>query len=295
MPVFAVLLMAGALATAAGCATPTPADMLVAQTGKQEAQDLLDAFAHAVREKDPAPISSLLSPTLRPREADQLEARLARASWLERYSGYAPDIDRALDQAGWRDWKGTELRLVLSGTGAFGPTTEDEITLAKAGGKWRISGCKMAEPRPGDALDPPQAVRQQVEPKVRHMMAELKEGRMAAIVYELPDKASARERPLTLSGWQSLWMSSTPGISVVEDLEMMRQFTVLAWPDPQAELQYVYDSSGTIAVFYEVPYVWLAGGIDKADILRLKFIFLKGSEGWTFYTVHLSAKAIPYS
>lgn len=153
----------------------------------------------------------------------------------------------------------------------------------------------MAVPEPGDALDPPQEVRQQIGPKVRGMMSEMKDGRMAAILYELPDKSSARERPLTLPWWQSFWMSRTPGIPIVQDLGIMRQFTMRAWPDPQREPRYVYDSPDTIAVLYELPYVWLEGGIDKTDILRLKFIFLKASEGWTFYTVHLSAKAIPYS
>lgn len=138
--VFAVVLMAGLVGTAAGCATPTPADMLAAQTGKQEARRLLEAFAQAVRQKAPELIRPFISPTLRPPEADELQARLGRAGWLERYSRYAPDIDGALDQTDWRDWKGARLRLILSGTDAFGQATEDQVILLKVDGKWHIRG-----------------------------------------------------------------------------------------------------------------------------------------------------------
>jgi hypothetical protein len=153
----------------------------------------------------------------------------------------------------------------------------------------------MAVPRPGDTLEPPEEVRKQVEPKVRHLMTELREGRLGAVLYELPESPSARRRPLTLSWWQSLWIPSEPGIQVIEDLEKMRGFSIRTWPDAEARLHYVYDAPGTMAVVYELSYVWLAGGIDTPDTLRLKFIFQRGAEGWTFYALYLSAKAIPYS
>jgi len=290
----ALALLLGALAMAAGCAAPTPEEVAAAQAGKAAARETLDSFVQAVRQKDAALLRPLLSPGLSLRAADLLVAGVEEATWLERYSGYAPDIDATLSQTGWRDWQEPTVSLTLSAAAAGG-ATEDEVTLARRDSKWLIVGCAMARPGPGERLDPPQDVRQQIEPKVHHMMTELMEGRVADILYEMPDTAAARERPLNVPWYLMLFESPYPGVAIAEDLEKARQFNILTWPNPQAPVPFFYESPGSIAVVFHLRYVWFAGDIYDEDTLHLRFIFDRGPEGWSLYTVRLSARGIPDS
>jgi hypothetical protein len=280
---------------AAGCAAPTPQDLQAADAGRQQAERAIQALARAVVDKDPALITPFLSPRLSPRDVSLLQSRLEQASWLERYSGYTPDLVEALGGTSWRDWRRPEVCLAVPVVAAYGQTSEDELTLEKVEDEWLIKGLQMAEPRPGDLLDPPAAVRRAIEPQARELMADLEGGHYSSVMYALPKDQASRFRPPVLSWWERLIGSSVAGISVLSDLETMQEFSILAWPDLQAVPQLVYDSPNVIAVLYEVPYVWLRGGVSETDVLRMKLLYRKTPDGWTFFSIRLSGKAIPSS
>ena len=139
------------------------------------------------------------------------------------------------------------------------------------------------------------AVRRAIEPQARELMADLEGGHYSSVMYALPKDQASRFRPPVLSWWERLIGSSVAGISVLSDLETMQEFSILAWPDLQAVPQLVYDSPNVIAVLYEVPYVWLRGGVSETDVLRMKLLYRKTPDGWTFFSIRLSGKAIPSS
>lgn len=282
-------------ALAVGCAAATPEDLMASRAGSEQVARLLESFADAVRMKDPAMVRPLLSPLLGPDQVVEREARLREASWLASYSGYALDTPLALLGTSWRRWRRPELDLEVPGTATFGRRFEDEFELVRIDGEWRIDDFHMTRPREGDVLQPPEGVKRQLEAKARQITADLQAGRIGSVLSELPSKGSGLFREPTRSFWQKLFGMSAPQVPLYYDFELLGKLTVTRWPQPEDPVVFCYAGSGCVAVHYELPYVWPEGGIRQKDILRMSLIFLDTQQGWAFYSIRLSGKAIPYS
>jgi hypothetical protein len=282
-------------ALAVGCAAATPEDLMASRAGSEQAQRLLESFADAVRAKDPTMLRPLLSLWLGPDEIGEREARLKEASWLASYSGYTLDASQAVSAVSWRVWRRTEIELEVPGTAAFGRRFEDEFELVRTDGEWRLRDFHMTQPREGDVLEPPEGVKRELEAKARQVTADLQAGRIGSVLSELPSKGSGLFREPTLSFWQKLFGMSVPPVPLYYDFELLGKLMVTRWPQPEDPVVFRYAGSGCVAVHYELSYVWPEGGIRQRDILRMSLIFLDTQQGWAFYSIRLSGKAIPYS
>ncbi len=282
-------------ALAVGCATPTPRDLEVAESGGEQVKELFGSLAEAIRQQDAGLLKSLLSPTLKQRDAARLQVRVGQASWLERYSGYTPDIESALAGIHWEEWKQGRFSLEVSASNIFGDRLEDAFELVSVEGQWRILDVKMAEPQKGDLLNPPQRVKEDLMPQVRLILQLLKEGKTGTIYRELLHEDARRFRKPTLSWWQRWTAGAPPQISIYADLQSTRQFRFSDWPDADQEVAFAYAAPNGVTAVYEVEYTWPGAGIEEADLLRIELTFFPTEEGWVFFGIGLFGKGIVYS
>ncbi len=281
-------------ALTAGCMTATPQQLQNAQAARAEAQDLLDSFAVCIRRQDASGLRPLVAPSLAPSEFQRLAIRLEAASWLRSYKGYALDAGPALQHVSWRDWEAGRVEVYVPVTNDNGDSMSNRFVLTRGSAGWYIKEFSVAEPHVGDLIDPPPSVAQQIQPVVKQMMSALEEGNIAQIWYALPDDANARLRSPVLTFWQRLSASDVPSVmSIMGDLELVRQLHIAAWPDTSAPLEMTWVGPGAVNVVYALPYALASD--PRAQALRVELMFVRQQSGWAFYTVRFYGAAIPYS
>ncbi len=278
-----------------GCAAPTVQNLQVAEQGREEAGRLLSAFGEAVRQDSPHLVEPLLAPTLSRGKAREILNCTEAVVWLRRYTGYKIDAEAVLRGVGWRKWESGAFWVKVPCTNSMGRRFKDRFALARVDGQWSIYDLELTGPRSGDALDPPEEVRKQLWPKIQVILDNMREGHISEIFYELPEEDACRKRSPKLSWWRRLLRLSPGSQGIYDDLERLEEFLISDWPLAEEVYGLAYVPTRGIMAVYQVPYVWPEGGIREADILRIQIVFMKSGETWTFYTLRLSGKGIPYS
>ncbi len=123
----------------------------------------------------------------------------------------------------WRDWDMGLVQVSIPVTNANGNTFTNRFTFARGSQGWYIRDFSVDQPDPGDLIEPPPAVAQQIQPNVKEIMSALRDGRIAEIWYDLPQDPNARMRVPVLSFWQRLGASDAPqAFSIMDDLTPSR-------------------------------------------------------------------------
>jgi len=282
-----------AAALAAGCMAATPQQAQSAQASRLEARSLLDSFAACIRQKDASGLRPLVAPSLAPSQFLPLALKLEGASWLKSYDGYSMEAGPALDAVSWSRWDSGTVGLSVPVTNANGDTFRNRFTLAHGQAGWYIKDFTVDQPKPGDLVDPPPAVEQQITPIVKSLMSALRDGRIAEIWYALPDDPNARLRAPVLGFWERLGSSGVPDvISIFDDLNVVKRLRIAAWPDTSGPLELTWLGPGAVTVVYALPYAW---SDPDSQSLRVELTFLRRDAGWAFYTIRFHGAAIPYS
>ncbi len=279
-----------------GCASPTVQNLQVAEQGREEARRLLSDFGEAVRLDSPDRVERLLTPTLSPGKAWEILNSTEEVIWLRRYTGYKVDVEAVLPGVGWRKWDSGVFWVNVPCTNSGGQRFKDRFRLARVDGQWSICDLELTEPRSGDVLDAPEEVQKQLWPKMQFILDNLKkEGRITEIYYALPDENSARKRPPKQSWWRRLLGLGPGPQDIYTDMQMLKDFDFANWPQAEEVYALAYVPPKGIMAVYQVRYTWPEGGILEPDVLRIRIIFRKSGETWTFDTLRLSGKGIPYS
>jgi len=277
-----------------GCAMPSQQELRAAGDARAQAAQLLDTFALAVRQDNEDLVASLLSRSLSPGEAGALLNRVRRVSWLKRYTGYRVDSARAVRRVGWRQWVLGRARVEASCTNLAGERFTDVFGFVRDGEQWAICDVELNGPVPGDELDLPQDVMVELRPTLEGFLDNLRNGRIADVMYDLPKESLLRE-PKT-SFWDRLWGNVPDGpVNIYADLETMQNFSFSQWPEADKPHVVLYVPPGGIDVRYLVPYAWPAGGVEETDMLHVDIIFMKDGGRWTVRSLRLSGKGIPFS
>lgn len=286
----AVALVAAALT--AGCVTPTPAELQTAEEARTQVQPILETFALALREQDPALMKPILSPYLRPTEVGILEKAIQNTTWLALYEEYSPDFASALAGVDWREWQKDLVVVGVPYADAFGAQTVDRFSLHHRDGHWSLVSFALKPVAPGDRLTPPYEVRNLLQERAGQLLAKLRAGHIMEVYYALPNDALYRYVERTW--WEKATQDKPDHVSILNDLEQLQRFTVMDWPKPQ-ESTFIFAENGGVNVHYDIPYVWPAAGIVQPDVLRMDFNFLPVDDGWLFHQLRLAAIGIPYT
>lgn len=285
-------LMAAALL--AGCVSPTPQEAQNAKSARTEAERLLSGFADAMQAKDPARLGGLVAPSISPKDALALAAKLEGASWLRSYSGYTLEAAPVLDGVSWGDWNTGRVELTIPVTNDAGARFKNHFVLARVREGWCIKDFTVDQPKRGEPLDPPAAVVQQIRPAIQQTLKALQEGHIAEVWYSLPQDPAARYRMPVLSFWQKLGLSQGAGpISIYDDLATVKELPIAAWPDPAQSPELTWLGPGAVLCTYELPYAWASE--SGPQTLRVEMTFLKRNAVWTFYLIRFHGAPIPYS
>lgn len=276
---------------AAGCAA-TPEQRQAVQQARLEAMELLDGFAAAIQEKAPDALRPLLAPRTGQSRFVELGLRMRNASWLEFYSGYTLDVRHAVENVRSARWLDGEAELTVAGSNAQGERFEDQFVLSRGQGGWYIKDFTLRQPEPGDPLDPPPQVAEQIRPQVVQIMTWLKEGRIGEIYYAMPEEPQFRYRMPKLSFWQKLSAGDVGPISVFTDLQRFRRLTIAAWPDLSQPLELEWLAPGAMNAVYELPYAWQS---PELETLTVRLTFVEKAGAWTFHQISLVGAAMPYS
>jgi len=291
------LLLFACLAVAAGgCAGLPSKEEPEVRALRQQAANVLDTFAAALRHDTPELVDPLLAPALSGGRSRELKKRAENVVWLQRYEGYTLDSEAALADVSRKELQRGAFRVEVPASNQRGERLEHEFELVLIDGHWRIRDFQITDPAPGDALDLPAAVKDEIMPQLVFVLENMKLGRTADVFYELPDINVCRHRPIRLSWWQNLFSGKSGGwLSLYEDLERTKQFHFPDWPEPDEVYGWAYVPPGGVMAVYEVPYIWREGGINEPDVLRIHVIFMKMEGQWRFYTLRLSGEGIPYT
>jgi len=235
-----LVALAACLLLLAGCAAPTMRELATAGRGRAEAAAVLEEFAAAVRLKEPERLRPLLDPELGVLRRRQMELELARSSWLKRYAGFRLDAARALAAPDWRAWQRERLRLKVPASNSAGEGFFERFELVRRGAGWRIADFHLAAPSPGDALDPPEAVREELLRQVRAVLDGLKAGHAGEVYNLLPKGPHSRSRYMKPTFWQKLGFGERSRVSVYNDLRRLTEFSIFQWPDPSVTLPVIY-------------------------------------------------------
>ena len=137
-------LIVGALA--AGCASPTPADLERADLARAEVKGLLSVFRDAVRAKDAEAAAASISPHLFPQEKARLRRMIEEAVRMKLYTGYGFDVEQAVAKLSWRRLNDGRVRLKVKAENVLGVRSKDRYELARADDQWRIVDLVVADP-----------------------------------------------------------------------------------------------------------------------------------------------------
>jgi len=290
-----LILVALIVATLAGCASVSPAQLAQVEQDRQAAVALLTGFQQAMLAKDPGRLRPLLAPGITPTQFLPLALKLEAASWLKSYAGYTLEAQEAVRRVSARRWAGGRVQLKAVAVNADGDRFRNRFFLARGRDGWYIKDFVVDQPEPGDPVDPPAAIREQMRPAAREVMKALREGRITDIYYlYLPDDPTARYRTPVLSFWQKLSLSEPAGpIGIFDDLSIVKQLNIAAWPDTSQPLEFTWLSSGAVSAVYEVPYIWTAP--TEPETLRIELVFVRRGSDWTFFMLRFHGAAIPYS
>ncbi|MGD2173792.1 MAG: hypothetical protein PVJ27_00170 [Candidatus Brocadiaceae bacterium] len=276
----------------AGCASPTREELESADRTRAEISEVVEQFADALRSKSVTGLRALLAPSLPPSERMRLCVAFEQSSWLKRHSDYAVEEERASAEVDSGDWAGGCFWLGLPEPERGGG--DRRLKLVRQEGRWWIEDIELPQPVSGDRLDPPEDVAARLRAQVLPIMEALRGGHIGEVYYRLPDKPACRYRLPELTFMQKL--IDRPGaISIFSDLQAFDKLDFIAWPDPSDPLEIVYLAPGSVAAVYRLPYSWGGEEPTEPELLDLKLVFMKQREGWTFYRIEMSGKAIPYS
>lgn len=284
------------LAFTQGCRTLTKAEQEQAEKNRRQAVELLNSFADAVANDDVESAGDCLAPGVSPSKRSRLERRIAIATWLELYTGYELEAQKA---AAWTDadeWLEREVRLWVPAANRQGVEFEDGFTLAPTqGGEWGMVDFSLQEPLVGEAVDLPEEDREKVKALVGWVIEQLQGDAPERVLGRLPQTDSAQLRPVTRTWWEWLTGARPQTRWIHDDLSRMMEFHILHWPDPDQSLPVAYVGEGQVMVFYDIPYVWPQGGITRTDELRVEMFLRRGLKGWKLDLLRLYGKGIPGS
>jgi len=291
-----LLLAAGVLVAcgAFGCAGPVARDAARFEPDRALAAGALDGFAEALRAGSPERLGEVLLPALTNAETAALEVRLEQASWLSRYEGYAPDVAAALSRVGPRAWQRGRVLLRIPATNARGLKLKDRAELIRAQDRWWLADFELRQPVEGDRIRPPQTDLDELRRQASRIMDALRQGHTSYVYSSLPDQAVSRYRVPRDSFLRGLFWASGP-VWVFDDLEIVSKLDFISWPKPSGPLDLAYVAPGTVAVCYAIPYSWAPADPEKPDMLHVRLVFVKQPEGWSFFRILFSGKAIPGS
>ena len=285
------------VALASGCAAPTEAQRAAAQVDRERLAVLVRDAAAAIRDDNVAGFLELVSPGLRASDALRLKLAVGQATWLMRYTGYEVDAEGAAAALGWRDLQGRYVAVEAEATNAAREQFVDRYLFVRADGGWLLDDVALQRPLEGDWLDPPPDKVPAIRKIVRPLLLSLKAGNPEEVYVALPrNDPSAQFRALRRSFWARLFGRPPENRLILDDLQLMHEVFVRAWPDPDGEIPLIYVTPALIAAVYELPYGSTgAGARGGPDVIRF-YVFLAGTEaGWRLKRVRLVGEVIPFS
>ena len=283
--------LCGVLVLLAGCAAPTEAELASHAASQQEIAVLIDQFAQAVRDKDPEAASAMLGVDLNPSQRAVATVSIREATWLRLYTGYTPDSEAAAKRLSMGAARKGVAQLKVGATNADGTSFTDRFMFVRRLGKWVLANARLQQPLVGEELDLPPDVREKIRPVVKNVMQSFRQRAFTRIVTLLPAERDAYYRKPRPSFWQRLF-GSYAEYSLYDDLERVRGFEVLHWPDADKELPLGFLGPTYVVAVYDVPYTWPEGGIDRPDNLRVELFVLCKHGEWRLHRLKLYAKGL---
>lgn len=289
----ALALMVILAAVAGGCATRTAADLEYARSARRSIAATLSRFAEAVRDKDAAAAAALLSPDVPSAHRVRMEQAIKQAVWMELYTGYRLDVERAVARPGWRKLRDGRAVLKVAAANAAGVEFQDRFVAERRESDWFLSDVLLQEPVAYERLDPPAEAAREICAVLEYIFRSLEEEKPGRVLVMLPDAGALRYRASKRTFWQSLFGGQPETYSIDEDLNTLCDFAILAWPDPAKDLPLAFVAPGTVVACYDIPYHWFGAGIGRPDDLRME-IFLHLRQGrWKLLTFRLYGEGIP--
>jgi len=282
---------------ASGCAVPTEAQLAAAQADRGRLAVLVRDAAAAIRDDNVSGFLELVSPGLPASDALSLKFTVEEATWLKRYTGYQLNAEAAAAALGWRDLQGRSVTVEAQATNADREQFVDHYLFVRGDGDWLLYDVALQRPRDGEWLDPPAEKLAAIRKIVRPLLVSLKAGHPEEVYVALPrNDPSAEFRALRRSFWDKFWGRPPERRLILEDLQLMHEVFVLAWPDPDGEIPLIYVTPALIAAVYELPYASTGADARRGpDVIRF-YVFLSGTEAeWRLQRVRLVGKVIPFS
>jgi len=282
-----------ALLAVAGCAAPTQAEIAQHAEAQKEIAGLINEFAEAVRSKDAHAAAEVFGSEMYPTQRAIAELELRQSIWLRLYTGYKPDAGEAAAKVSFRAVRKGVAELKVPATNDDQLHFVDRYTFARRGEIWDLVAVKLQEPLVGEDLDPPQDVTEKIRAVVKPVMKSIENKTPTRIMTSLPPERTAHYRVIERTFWQKL-LGAYPGeYGLYEDLELVNQFEVLRWPNPDEEMPLGFIGPTYVVVAYDIPYTWPEGGIHRPDILCVELFLVCKKEEWRMHRVRLYGKGIP--
>ena len=277
----------------AGCAAPTEAERAGYAAAQTRIAGLISDFGEAVSKKDAAAAAAVLGPQVSPTDRAVAQVSFREAVWLRTYTGYKPDAQKAAARLSWRRFRKGLAALDVAATNAEGQTLTDRYMFVRHAGNWELAGVSLQQPVTGADLDLPAAEAEKIRAVVKPVMLAIRNDTFTRIMTALPPERDAHYRTTELSFWDKLLDAEAQEYSLYYDLELVRQFEVLHWPDFDKELPLAFLGPTYVAACYDIPYTWPQGGVDRPDTLRIRVFVISKQDKWYLHRLRLYGKGIP--
>jgi len=280
---------------AAGCATPQPADLEYATSARSDVVALLDGWTEAIRNKDVAAAMALADPKMGFAARARLEHKLTQVIWLARYAGYRIDGERAASSLSWRVLKEGKARVRALCTNRDGDHFEERYTVVRRGEDWFVASVELARRTGAERADLPEEEVEKIRREIRFVIDSLKAGRPGKVYAMLPDDEAAHYRTVERYSFARIFGGAPDQYSIYEDLQIMKEFEIAEWPDPDGELPLYFLAPTIIEARFDIPYTWAEGGIYRQDILWMRILVVRNGGTWRLHMIRLYGQGIENS
>jgi len=278
-----------------GCASPEPADLRYAQQARARIAAVLDGWAEAIRDKDVARALSFTDPKMGPGRRAKFDYLLPQLIRMARYAGYRIESREAAAAASWKALKAGRVQLRAWCTNRDGARFRERYWLARRDERWYVEDVAPTRWRKVERADLPPEEVEGIRPVVRFVIENLRAGKPGRVYALLPDDETAHYRELDPYAPERLLGGVEGRYSIYEDLQIMQEFEIKQWPDPEGELPLYFLAPTVVEVRYAIPYTWAEGGIYRTDVLKLRLVIVQDRGVWRLHKIRLYGKGIEYS
>ena len=255
------------------CHRVTPEEQRELASAKADIKLLLAEFEEGVRSDDLAKLTGLLSPILDEGASQEVETDLKDALRDYTYADYKLFYEATVDGLGWGDIARGRTVLNLPFRSGSGRRLEDRFVLRRLRGNWLIGDAHLRRPAPGDALDLPARMRDQVLSKVEACVQALHAGDegFGDFVTAFERRQRHTRDVKTHEKAQDLWLSGVQLLfrAAIRDIQFSRERTRI-----------VHQAPGRAYVPVPVTFKYPPTGPAPYKQTILAFTFLERSGQW---------------